>query len=227
MDGQENSSQPVSNGLSDANNPAPLAGAEPQVATQPQWGEQPYSAQTTQSSNFAFQVPRDSSMSSTQYLIMYVIGFFLIASILSSVSTLISLFFGNFDTKSENIYSSYLSGFKLYLMLWSISNLIVVTPVYVFLVLRLRSFQPNTLTEFGNKVKNFAYGIFMVLLGLSALASLVATVYQVSLKFVPKSSLLGEAASVWWTGFASALATTILLVATFAFYLIKNSKKAE
>ena len=160
--------------------------------------------------------PSEADFNGTHYLLMYALSLGLVTSILSGVASLLEICFnyvGSVDSTSTGGFSGYI----IKLLTWAIINLVVATPVYIFLLFRLRKYQPEVLPLFTRRVRGLLFGVFMTVLGLVTVTSIVNVIYSIVMPFLPKET--GEAETAWWPGVLQALIMTTLLGVTFWYQL--------
>jgi hypothetical protein len=157
-----------------------------------------------------------SEFNGTHYLLMYALSLGLVTSMLFSLASLLEICF-NYVGSTSSGGDSFLSGYTLKLLVWLVVNLVVITPIYIFLIFRIRKVQPDTLPSMTRRVRSLLFGVFMTILGLVIAVSVVNTVYSVVVQFLPKEG--EDSKTAWWVGTAQALVMTLLLGATFWYQL--------
>lgn len=172
----------------------------------------------------AFSNITDSDFNGTHYLLMYALSLGLITSILSGLASLLEICF-NYVGGADTSGGAYFSGYTTKLLAWLVINLLVATPIYIYLFFRLRKTQPETLPLFSRRVRGFLFGCFMTILGLVTVTSLANVIYSVAVQFLPDDGSSTKAA--WWAGLGQALIMTILLAATFWYQLKSFRSKKE
>jgi hypothetical protein len=152
----------------------------------------------------------------SHYLLMYAISLGLLASVLSSMASLLEICFnyvGKDDTASQVVYGGYTTKF----IAWLIIIMAVSLPVYIFLMYRLRKLQPQEVPSFTRRVRGFLFGGFMTVLGLATVSSFANIIYSIVVPLLPKDDFVE--AGAWWPGVLQAILMTLLLAAAFWYQL--------
>ncbi|MEI6237161.1 MAG: hypothetical protein WCP03_00990 [Candidatus Saccharibacteria bacterium] len=157
-----------------------------------------------------------SEFNGIHYLLMYALSLGFITSMLSSLASLLEICF-NYVGSTSSGGDSFLSGYTLKLLVWLVVNLIVITPIYVFLLFKIRKVQPDTLPTMTRRVRSLLFGVFMTILGFVIVLSVVNTIYSLAVQFLPKEG--EDSKTAWWVGTAQALVMTLLLGVTFWYQL--------
>ena len=189
------------------NNPMNQSGA---------YGDFTPSNQPDQQASFSptFSMPRE--LSGTNYLVLYAISLGLLASILSTIASLLEVCF-NYVGASNDTGSDWVSGYTLKFLLWLVANLIIVTPIYIFLLIKSKNYDVSGFTRTTRKIRNALYGFFMTILGLFTVWSVASVVYSLIVQFAPKDEYGTDGA--WWAGTIQAILTSLVLGVTFAYKL--------
>lgn len=167
------------------------------------------------------QLPTDTKrLSGTNYLVLYAISLGLLASILSSIASLLEVCF-NYIGKSGDSGDDWLSGYTLRFLLWLVANLLIVVPVYLFLLIKSKGYDVSSFSRTTIKVRNIIYGFFMTILGLVTVWSIANIVYSLIVQFAPKDDY--SSGQAWWSGVIQAVLTSVVLGITF-FYKLKSGR---